>query len=127
MERLFNFLGYIWKISTCLIELALVLLVFSRLQDKQTIIIVSILGLIYTTVRTMAYGEWQSLVGMATALDNHFARLWSILGVQDDSDYKEASQKIAKSFERQARKMYIEMTTLAIISLICIFHLLMAL
>ena len=124
MERYFFFLGYVWRVFTNLLALLIVLYVFSQLNQRLEFITVSILGLMYGTIRAIAFNQGSAFarVVMAFARDVHSIR--GALGIeQNDSDDEEAE----KQLNRQIVKGYIDMAFLSLISLACLYHLFSAL
>jgi hypothetical protein len=83
MEKFFVVLGYIWTVLWNVIQLALVLYVFDRLEGRLEFIVVSILGLIYVTMRAIAFNNGRALVTICQGIDKELTRIRELL--HDDS------------------------------------------
>jgi hypothetical protein len=77
---LLDWLGYAWQLVWNVTLLAAVLYVFSRLESRFEIIVVSVLGLIYITVRTIGIGLSLAYSGLRIENEKHFSVLSRSLG-----------------------------------------------
>jgi hypothetical protein len=57
-------IGYIWRVITNLFYLAVVMYALGELHGRKETLIVSTLGLIYVTIRTIAWGQFIATLGV---------------------------------------------------------------
>jgi hypothetical protein len=79
-EAVKKFLKYAWWIGECVIQLAIILFVFSHLTGGTETVVVAILGLLYVTTRSMAIGQGVALAHFALAADREFIQIREMLG-----------------------------------------------
>jgi len=53
--------GYVWRVAVNIVELLVVLYIFYHLNARFEIIVIAVLGLIYTTIRTVAWALFHGL------------------------------------------------------------------
>jgi hypothetical protein len=123
MGKFFVFLGYVWRIVSNVIQLLVVLYVFSKLKGGFDVIVIAVLGLIYTTLRTMGWALGMTFAKLGQGLSDEFIRLRRLLGDQTEEAEVELSEHV-KLLRRQLAKSYIDLVFVAIISLYCIYQLL---
>ena len=70
-----NAVAYIWRGLINCFYLFVILYVFDNIQDKNTSIIIAVLALLYTTMRTIAGGQALTVLAMGKALHSEFADL----------------------------------------------------
>jgi hypothetical protein len=61
-------LGYIWRVLTNLFYLAVVAYALDGLRGRTETLIISTLGMIYVTIRSIAWGQFVAMLGTNTAL-----------------------------------------------------------
>jgi hypothetical protein len=123
MNKLFTILGWAWLILVNLFILAIVLYIFSRLDTRSDIIIVSILGQIYTAIRGYAFLQGQAIIRLFLSSEKEFRKIKTLLG--DHDEYEEESRaEIETMLNKDIAKGWGNIAFLAIIDIICIFELL---
>jgi hypothetical protein len=60
--------GYIWRVIVNLFYLAIVLYALDKLHDRTETLIISTLGLLYVTIRTIAWGQFMGVLATNSAL-----------------------------------------------------------
>ena len=85
-----NAVAYIWRGLINCFYLFVILYVFDNIQDKNTSIIIAVLALLYTTMRTIAGGQALTVLAMGRGLHEEFADLKVKMGhepvpISDDS------------------------------------------
>jgi hypothetical protein len=70
-----NAVAYSWRGLINCFYLFVILYVFDNIQDKNTSIIIAVLALLYTTMRTIAGGQALTVLAMGKALHEEFADL----------------------------------------------------
>src|SRR5262245_9187273 len=84
-------LGYAWRVLVNLTEIGIVLLIFARLYENQTIVIVAAIGLIYAAVRNLLGANATAIVALGKGLIQEFAKLRLLLGDPDFDAYEIAA------------------------------------
>jgi len=125
-EKVITGLGYTWRVIWHVIKLLVVIYVFLRLENRFEIIVVSILGLMYVTINAMSGDLRWRLIRLAIENEKNFSRMRRLLG-EDTKDHEGALRADEKEMLRQSAKPFIDLVFLFIISLVCLFHLLMEL
>ena len=116
-------LFYLWCVLANLFYLAVVAWVFNELEGRRdTIAIVAVLGLLYVTIRSIACGQALGLAQAGTAIQAHFVRIRELLG--DDRPFPDDLEKEKKTTKMLRIKIYIDLTFLWLISLLCLYHIL---
>lgn|SRR5262245_13802989 len=122
MERFFTVLAWTWRVLFNVFQVLVVLYVFSRLQGRLEVIVVSVLGLLYLTVRTIAFSQATTLANFGSALQKEINDLVHLLG--HDIKEREANfVEMRKMVSRNIAMGYLDEAFLALISLICLFNL----
>jgi hypothetical protein len=127
-------LGYVWRVASNLIQLLVVLFIFSKLNVRFEVIVIAVLGLIYTALRTMGFGLFLAFTNLERLLDREFLQLRSLLSdqtLQDDDerdlvlteDWKAVSAEKAKLMDRAIYKSYIDALFVMVIWIICLYQL----
>lgn len=119
--RFLVFLGWTWRVVANLISLLIVFYIFSRLQNRFEIVVVSILGFIYLTMRATAFRQVLTTIAMGKALNTEFERVRALLG-EDLTSHRADVAEATKASDRLVAKGYLDMTFASIISLICLFQ-----
>jgi hypothetical protein len=119
------FVRYVWTACKGVIEVAIVWLVFSRLQGRVEVIVVSILGLIYLNLRSVAFAQGMIVSRLAMGTAQEFLHIRHLLhdNTVDEDDIKMALENTKKTIERATAKGYISMTFIALIWFICLYEL----
>jgi hypothetical protein len=103
------------------IEVAVVIFVFSRLQGRLEMIIVSILGLIYLTIRTINFANGIAMAKLAVAFKERRLSILSHLG--DVEHDKIISKKDEPKLDRIIYRSYIRQVFIVIILFIYLYEL----
>lgn len=119
-------LKYAWRVILSVLQILIVLYVFSRLSVRFEIIVVAILGLIYVTVRSVAFGMWYMLVNIAVGANNDFIFIRKHIGDDVTAREEEAAMGHGKATQN-FYKFVIDGIALSLISFICLYHLFVAL
>jgi len=122
MERFFIALGWVWRGLVNVFQVLVVLYVFSRLQGRFEVIVISVLGLIYLTVRTIAFSQGMAFAHFGVALQKEFNDLIYLLG-HDTKEREMNFAEMQKIISRNIAKGYLDEVFLALIFLICLFNL----
>ena len=110
--------GYIWRVIVNLFYLAVVMYALDKLHDRTETLIISTLGLIYVTIRTIAWGQFIAMLGTNSALQIQLDTIQARLdGTFDPVMPAEEITALQKSWQV---KSVINSIFLAIISLFCI-------
>jgi hypothetical protein len=134
MEIFLVVLGYVWRVVSNLIQLLVVLYIFSKLNERFEVIVIAVLGLIYTALRSMGWGLFMAFTGMERLLDREFLLLRRLLNdqtLQDDDerdlilteDWKAVAALKTKLMERAMFKSYIDALFVGVIWIICLYQL----
>jgi len=116
------FLSYAWRVVSNALQLLVVLYVFSRLNVRFEIIVISVLGLIYVSIRSIGYLLLRVLRNIALASAKEFAFLHKWAG--EDVSWREL--EVAESeagLTHITTKEGIDGVTLFCISLVCLYNL----
>ena len=109
--------GYIWRVLINMFYLAVVVYALDSLHGRAETLIISTLGMIYVTIRSIAWGQFIAMLGTNTALqlqlDAIQARLDGTFDPVPSADL-EAAKKV------WTVKWIIDTIFLALISLLCI-------
>jgi hypothetical protein len=124
MEKLFVFLGYVWRVVFNLIQLLVVLYILDKVKGDFQVIVVAVLGIIYATIRTIGFGLALSFINTGQALEREFKRLRHLLNDQliEEDEVELVEQKTQA--KRLIAKSYIDMVSVSIIWLFCVVSLL---
>ncbi|HEY3641286.1 MAG TPA: hypothetical protein VGL31_09330, partial [Xanthobacteraceae bacterium] len=68
-----------WLIACRVIEIAIVLYVLNAISDRNTALIVGVLGLLYATIRSIGLGLAMAAVQIGAAVDLQFYQLTRLL------------------------------------------------
>jgi hypothetical protein len=117
-----------WRIIWRTIELAIVVYVLNSIQDRNTGLIVGVLGLIYATIRTGFMLQSLGLLQLASGLDQQVYELMRRLDqVQrrveaDTSIFDREPQRPETAASRFYVDVYIALVFIALVYLICLLH-----
>jgi hypothetical protein len=115
-----TFFRYVWSISSCLVQLAIILFVFGHLKGRTEDITVAILGLLYVTIRSIAIGLGVGLFKFWLAMDKELIRIREMLG-EDASLIQERNETNTRLEDKIITGgMVITGIFLSIVGLICL-------
>ena len=110
--------GYSWRVITNLFYLVVVMYALNELHGRTEILIISTLGLIYVTIRSIAWGQFLAMLGTNSALQ---VQLDAIQGRVDGNFVPTMPADEIEALQSTWRvKWIIDSIFLAIISLVCI-------
>jgi hypothetical protein len=113
-----RWLSYVWKVLENLFYILVVVVVLLNIREPQQKEIMAVLGLIYTTIRSIASGQALSVISMVHVLDKKIDHIQ----YQVDPAFKKPDYQVTDDALSLAKvKIYIDMSGLSIISLICLF------
>jgi hypothetical protein len=112
-------LRYMWWIGSCVVQLAVILFVFGNLKGRLEGIVVSILGLLYVTIRSYAIVNAMTLAQLVIFLDKEFTRTQELL--REDAEEISARRELLAQAEGNifGGKMIIMSVFLIVVSLVC--------
>ena len=116
-------LRWIWRIATNAFYLLVVWYVLSRLRGRTENIIVPVLGLVYVTIRTMAYGNVYLAARFGLVLDDINNKLNKLAYPQYERD-TEAFVEAKETMQTNQWLSYVDLTGFGLISLLCLWHIL---
>lgn len=124
-----SIIGYIWDIIRNLIVISIILAVYDIIYDPASVVIISILILIYLSVVSMGAGLWQSFARTHLVI---YAKVTEILQKLDKSreenqDEKEEFEKAEFMIDKIQYKFILNSIFNFIIFVIALFNLLGAL
>jgi len=110
-----------WRIGAQVLRVAIVLVIFANLRDRHDALIIGILGVLYTVIRTIGIGISTMLSNFALYIQSEF----NLLSRHIADDYFESGDRA--DLWREAKQMVAELNEntppmqvgLGIISLIC--------
>jgi hypothetical protein len=109
--------GYTWRVLVNLFYLAVVMYALDQLHGRTETLIISTLGLIYVTIRTIAWGQFIAMLGTNSALQIQLDTIQARLdGTFDPIMPSEEIMALQKSWQI---KWVIDSIFLTIISLFC--------
>jgi hypothetical protein len=117
-------LGYVWRVAVNVVELFVVLYIFYHLNARFEIIVIAVLGLIYTTIRTVAWALFHGLNNLGRNLGREFLYLQSLLGDQTVEERAREASEQAKRADRVIMKTYIDGFFISAIWIVCFYQLL---
>jgi hypothetical protein len=109
--------GYVWRIITNLFYLAVVVYALDSLRGRTETLIISTLGMIYVTIRSIAWGQFIAMLGTNTALQVQLDAIQARLDGTFDPVPAEDMEQAKKVW---TVKWIIDTIFLALISLLCI-------
>jgi hypothetical protein len=111
-------LGYIWRVAVNLFYLLVVGIVLAGIRDPSEKAIVSVLGLLYVTIRSLAIGQGLAAMLLTTSFQNQIDQIRH--RVDGTFEIPNRSEEEAATGRMQT-KFYIDGFFLAIISLVCLY------
>lgn len=117
---------YIWRVLNNLVLIVLVWAILGTLHTRLEVLLVSILGLIYTAVRGVGLGQGYSLMLLGTGLDAEFRRIRFLLKAPPEQYEKEALVEMERKQSHAMAFLFINSVGLTIVSLLCLYFLLTA-
>jgi hypothetical protein len=124
MSNFLSFLAYAWRIFVNLIVLAVVLGIFSGLHARFETVVVAILGLLYVSIRSIAFSQTVMLREAIIGIDHHFVRIRDLLGDERILEHQVEMDQLKEAGDRRINRAYVDLFFLGIVSLVCIYHLL---
>jgi hypothetical protein len=123
-ETFYVVLGYVWRIATNVIQLLIVLYVFYYLNERFEIIVIAVLGLIYTVIRSIAWGLLITFNNLAQQLEREFLNLQRLLGDHSAEERATEAREQAKLVDRAIMKTYIDGFFISVTWIVCLYELL---
>jgi len=117
---MWRFLQAVWRVAWGLIELAVVLYVLNAIKDRETSLIVSVLGLIYATIRLLALNQGYIFMHVVRELQQRFYELerhWDPQKQQPETD------PISQFYRDAYWDAFISRLLVAMVYLICLLNL----
>jgi len=115
-----TFLRYLWWISVSVVQLAIFAFVFAHLKDRMESIVVSVLGLLYVTIRSIAIVQTTSFAQFAVGVDGEIIRIRELLG----DDHETIQARINSNTEAGklifGGKMIVTSIFLGVVGLFCL-------
>jgi hypothetical protein len=111
-----NAAAYIWRGLVNCFYLGVIVYVFDNIKDKDTSIIIAVLALLYTTMRTIAGGQALTFLAMGKALHEEFADLKVKMGYEPVP----ISDDDAAVVRKAQVKIWIDLVALSITSLVAL-------
>src|SRR5271169_835997 len=117
-----NIAKWAWRIAANVFYLLVVWYVLDQLRGGPEKITVPVLGVIYVTIRTIGYGNAYFSMKLALVLDDMNNKLNRLIdpGYQRDSEELKEARRIMEA--NQARS-YVDLASLGLISLMCLWYL----
>jgi hypothetical protein len=117
-QRAMNTMVYIWRVLVNCFYVFVVFVVFDKLDklyppQKNTIIIIAVMALLYTTMRQIACGQALAFMAVGEGLQAEFADLKLKMGYEPERITDDAAAAIKKT----KIKIWIDIVGLSIISL----------
>lgn len=108
--------GYIWRVVINLFYLAIVLFTLNELRGRTETLVISTLGIIYVTIRTIAWGQFIATLSVTAALQSQLNTIQARLDGTFDPIPADEIEAIQKAWHI---KWIIDVIFLGIISLLC--------
>jgi hypothetical protein len=123
METFWRIFDWLWLIARNVFYIGVVVYISDNLSGRTEHILVSILGLIYVSVRGQGLGSafWTSR--MAVALDEEFTRIRILLNDESANAHTDLIKKQKEKADRYFPKIFVSAISLSIVGLICLFEL----
>jgi hypothetical protein len=109
-------LGYIWKVAINIVILCIVGWALDKLHDRADALIISVLGMIYVTIRTTQGFQGLAMVEFAF---RHQEQLDAIRSWIDGTYTPDSRSEEWTIYKRARAKFYIDGCFLGLISLMC--------
>jgi hypothetical protein len=113
-----RFLGYLWCTTVNVFYFLVVAAVLPSINEAMKKSIISVLGLIYVTMRTTAIIQGIAYSNVIAAFDGRLDKLEYRL---DASFEMPDRRKVGSAISYQHNKLYIELFFLSLISLVCLW------
>jgi hypothetical protein len=123
LETFSRILGWLWLIAKNIFYVGVVLYVFAHLKGNTENIIVSILGLIYVSVRGQALGSSIFFSKSTLAFAHEFAKIRALLNDQSSNEEKDEFVIAAERTDRNFWKTVVSAVFTSIIGVICLLDL----
>jgi hypothetical protein len=117
-------IGYVWRVLVNVFYVAVVLYVFDKLQGhSEAIITVSVLGLIYVTIRSIAISQGMGLASALKVIESDIIRLRELVHDEQARQRLASSKADSEVLSRERNKLAIDGFFLFIVSIICLLAL----
>jgi hypothetical protein len=113
-----KWLGYIWRVAVNLFYLLIVAAVLSGIRDPSEKSIISVLGLLYVTIRSIGISQGLASMGVIAAFQRQIDQIQ--FRVDGTFEMPDRTEELAY-VETVRNKLYIDSFFLALITLICLF------
>jgi hypothetical protein len=114
--------GWLWRFLINIIQLAVVIAIFSELHGQFEVVAMSVLGIIYLSVRSIGIRNYFLHANLAKGLDNEIIRLHRLLADDASNLYEESRVESHRILQRKANKIYFDSFFLGLIWIVCIYH-----
>jgi hypothetical protein len=126
MDKLMTALGYIWCVIRNLIEFLIVLGILYSVHERFQMMVMTVLGILYVTIRSVAIYQGMTQISFTQALDFEFVRIRNLLGDARSEDEQDLMREGEKNRNRLYKKIYINGTFLFFIWCLCVYKLVTA-
>jgi hypothetical protein len=111
----------LWRVAVCLVQLAVIVYVFDRLNTRSETILVSLLGLIYATIRSLAIMQELAFAQFAFAIEKELAQIQELLGEYRNTITERRRAVAVVKNNLYGGKLIINAIFIGVLSLICLF------
>ncbi len=106
------------------VTLAIVVVIFSRLQAHFEVIVMSVLGFLYVSIKSVDLRNTNNFVDAGFVIDEQLLRIRSLLDDQTIKDREDQLQGLKKLTNHKKNLRNIDILFLAVIWCFCLFQLL---
>ena len=117
------FLRYLWQIGSYILQLAIIGFVFSRLESRTEVIIVSILGLIYATIRSIQLLQGIARGQISTALARELVRIEELLGEEPGIIQQKRNEPSEAENALAGGRLIVTSIFICLVALLCLYML----
>jgi hypothetical protein len=122
MEGILTVLGWLWRIVFGLFVLWCAFYVFEHLENRLEFIIVSLIGILYLGLRSMAILQSGDQVAFMVMMSNELLNIQRLLSADTEARSKEA-QELQSKFLSTMFKGYVTMFFEGLVFLYCVYQL----
>jgi hypothetical protein len=116
----------LWAVAINLIALVVVLTIFSRGFEPFERVVLGALGVIYATIRTIAWGTAHVLKQSALGLAEEFFRVRRLLNDDSVDEAERATREALMATKSNEVVGWINLAFLAAIYVVCVFNILIS-
>jgi len=123
-----HWVRYAWGVVVGLFNLVVILWVFSQVYEPRDKLIVAILGLIYTTMRSIALHQALYFTTQLTSIHLRLAVIERATGIKapdliddDDDEMAETQVNAERMLRRSHARLYIDAVFIALAYLVCLY------